>query len=169
MEFRADFPTKDENKWKDTVIAASWAAYQEMRNANQIAEMFKLMPRLKKDIPATGGHDGNGLRFAPKCDDPCFYRKKECDHQWNKVAFDKVGDYFAFPSRWYHHGYYHIKSNKVFYTAQLFAMHLSHTEANLLITCKINRNMIPGHIDESKLRQLTQDLCNNWITTYSIE
>ncbi len=25
---------KDENKWQDTVIAASWAAYQEMRHDN---------------------------------------------------------------------------------------------------------------------------------------
>jgi hypothetical protein len=80
---------KNENKWQDTAIAASWASYQEMRHNNQIPEMFKLMSRLKKDITATVACDRNGLRFAPKCDDPCFYRKKECDQQWNKVALDK--------------------------------------------------------------------------------
>jgi hypothetical protein len=82
---------------------------------------------------------------------------------------DKVRDYVVFPSRWYHHSYYYIESNKVFYKAQLFAMRSSHSEAKLLITRKINRNMIPGHIDESKLRQLTQDLCKNWDTTYSVD
>jgi hypothetical protein len=137
---------KDENKWQDTAIAASWVAYQEMKHNNQIPEMFKLMPRLKKDITATVGCDGNGLRFALKCDVPCFYRKKECDHQWNKGALDKVGNYIVFPSRWYHCGYYRIESDKVFYTAQLFAMRSFHPEANLLITRKINRIMIPGKL-----------------------
>ncbi len=43
---------KDENKWQDTAIVASWVAYQELRCTNQIPEMFKLIPRLKKDITA---------------------------------------------------------------------------------------------------------------------
>jgi hypothetical protein len=51
------------------------------------------MLRLKKDITC----DGHLLRFAPKCDDPWFYRKKECDHQWNKVAVDQIADIFTKP------------------------------------------------------------------------
>ncbi len=73
-----------------------------------------------------------------------------------------------FPSRWYHHGCYNIKSNKVFYTAQLFAMGLSKPEAWQNITRKINGDMIQGHVAESKLRELTKDLHNNWDTTYSV-
>ncbi len=72
-----------------------------------------------------------------------------------------------FLSRWYHHGYYNIKSNKLFYTAQLFAMGSSKPETWQNITRKVNRNMIQGHVAESKLRELTEDLRDNWDTTYS--
>jgi hypothetical protein len=47
----------------------------------------------------------------------------------NRVALDNIGEDVVFPSRWYHHGYYNIKSNKIFYTAQLFAMGSSKPEA----------------------------------------
>jgi hypothetical protein len=57
---------------------------------------------------------------------------------------------------------------KVFYTAQLFVMGSSKPEAWQNITCKDNRNMIHGHVAESKLRDLTEDLCDNWDTTYSV-
>ncbi len=93
---------------------------------------------------------------------------KECDHPMNKVALDNVGDYVVFPSRWYHHGYYNIKSNKIFYTAQLFAMGSCSPEAWQHITRKANRNMIQGHVAESKLRELTEDLHDNWDTTNSV-
>ncbi len=86
----------------------------------------------------------------------------------NKVALDNVGEYVVFPSRWYHHGYYNINFDKVFCTAQLFAMGSSKPEAWQNITCKVNRNMIQGHVAESKLRELTEDLHDNWDTTYSV-
>ncbi len=86
----------------------------------------------------------------------------------NKVALDNVGDYVVFLSRWFQHGYYNIRSNKVFYTAQLFAMGSSKSEAWLNITRKVNENMIQGHLPESKLRELTEDLHDNWDTTYSV-
>jgi hypothetical protein len=86
----------------------------------------------------------------------------------NKVALDNVGDNVVFPSRWYHHGYYNIKSDKEFYTAQLFAMGSSKPEAWQNITCKVNRNMIQGHVAESKLREYTEDLHDNLDTTYSV-
>jgi hypothetical protein len=107
---------------------------------------------------------------VPRCDGECFSSSKEkgCDHPVNKVALDDVGYYVVFPSRWYHHGYYNIKSNKVFYTAQLFTMGSSSPEAWKNITCKVNRNMIQGHVEESKLRELTQDLHDYWDTTYSV-
>ncbi len=86
----------------------------------------------------------------------------------NKVALDNVRECVVFPSRWYHHGYYNIKSDKLFYTAQLFAMGSSKPEAWQNITCKVNRSMIQGHVAESKLRELTEDLRDNWDTTYSV-
>jgi hypothetical protein len=86
----------------------------------------------------------------------------------NKIALDNVGDYVVFLSRWYHHGYYNIKSDKVFYTAQLFAMGSSKPEAFWNITCKVNMNMIQGHVAQSKLRELTEDLHDKWDTTYSV-
>ncbi len=83
------------------------------------------------DISIVTFVDGNGLIFAPRCDGECFTSRKEkkCDHPVNKVLLDNVGEYVVFPSRWYHHGYYNIKSDKVFYTAQLFAMGSSKPEA----------------------------------------
>ncbi len=81
---------------------------------------------------------------------------------------DNVGDYVVFPSRWYHHGYFNIESDKVFYKAQLFTMGSSKPEAWQKITHKVSRNMIQGHVAESKLRKLTEDLHDNWDTTYSV-
>jgi hypothetical protein len=95
-------------------------------------------------------------------------KEKGCDHPVNKVALDNVGDYVVFPPRWYHHGYCNIKSDKVFYTSQLFFMGSSKPEAWQNITRKVNRNMIQGHVAESMLRELTEDLSDNWDTTYSL-
>ncbi len=119
------------------------------------------------DVLLTTLGDGNGLRFAPRCDGECFSssKEKECDHPVNKVTLDNIGDYNVFPSRWYHHGYYNIKFDKVFYTVQLFVMGSSSPETWQNITRKVDRNMIQGHGEELKLRKLTQDLHDNWDTT----
>jgi hypothetical protein len=122
------------------------------------------------DIPIVTFVEGNGLIFAPRCNGECSTSRKEkkCDHPVNKVSLDNVGEYVVFPSRWYHHGYYNIKSDKVFYTAQLLAMGSSKPEAWQNITRKVNRDMIQGHVAESKLKELTEDLRYNWDTTYSV-
>jgi hypothetical protein len=44
----------------------------------------------------------------------------------------------------------------------------SKPEAWQNFTRKVNRNMIQGHVAESKLRELTEDLRDNWDTTYSV-
>jgi hypothetical protein len=36
------------------------------------------------------------------------------------------------------------------------------------VTRKVNQNMIQGRIKESRLTQLTQDIHDNWDTTYSV-
>ncbi len=122
------------------------------------------------NVPIVTFGDGNGLIFAPRCDGECFTSRKEkkCDHPVNKVSLDNIGEYVVFPSRSYRHGYYNIKSDKVFYIAHLFAMGSSKPEAWQNITCKVKRDMIQGHDAESKLRELTEDLCDNWDTTYSV-
>jgi hypothetical protein len=57
---------------------------------------------------------------------------------------------------------------RFFYTAQLFTMGSSKPEAWQNITRKVNANMIQGHVTESELRELTEDLHDNWDTTYSV-
>jgi hypothetical protein len=95
-ESREEVPRrKDEHKWQDAAIAASWSAYVEFRHQNQITEMLTLTLRLKKDLAVAIG-DSNWLRLVPKCEDPCIFREKECDHRWKEVALDKVGDYVLF-------------------------------------------------------------------------
>jgi hypothetical protein len=46
---------------------------------------------------------------------------------------------------------------------------LSKPEAWQNITRKVNANMIQGHVAESQLRALTEDLHDNWDTTYSVD
>ncbi len=113
--------------------------------------------------------DGNVLIFSPRCVGECFNSRKEkgCDHPVNKVALDNVGEYVVFPSRWFYHGYFNIRSDKVFYTAHLFTMGSSKPEAWQNIARKVNKNVIQGHLLESKL-ELIEDLRDSWDTTYSV-
>jgi hypothetical protein len=86
---------------------------------------------LSIDVLITTLGNGNGLIFALRCEAECFISRKEkgCDHPVNKVALDNIGDYVVFLSRWYHHGDYNIKSDRLIYTAQLFPMGSSKPEA----------------------------------------
>jgi hypothetical protein len=74
----------------------------------------------------------------------------------------------VFPSRFYHHGYYRITSNKTYYTAQLFCKATESDKAWQNLTRKVNQDMIPGHIVELRLTPLMQDIHNNWDTKYSV-
>jgi hypothetical protein len=118
--------------------------------------------------------DGNGIMLAPMCrgdgDEKCFTSSnhKQCDHNVTTIELDEVGDFVVFPSRFYHRGYYRIASNKTYYTAQLFCKVLENCEAWPNVTRKVNQNMIQGCIKESRLTQLTQDIRDNWDTTYSV-
>jgi hypothetical protein len=61
-------------------------------------------------------------------------------------------------------------SNPTRYSTQhnFFATGSSKPEAWQNITCKVNMNMIQGHVAQSKLKELTEDLHDNWDTTYSV-
>jgi hypothetical protein len=116
----------------------------------------------------------NGIMLAPMCkgdgDGKCFTssNNKQCDHNVTTVELDEVRDYFVFPSRFYHRGYYKIASNKTYYTAQLFCKVSENRDAWPNVTRKANQNIIQGCVKESRLTQLTQDIRNNWDTMYSV-
>jgi hypothetical protein len=112
--------------------------------------------------------------LAPMCkgdrDDKCFTssNNKHCDHSVTTVKLDEVGDYLVFSSRFYHRGYYRITSNKTYYTAQLFCKATESFKVWQNVTSKVNQNLIPGCIIELRLTPLTQDIHDNWDTTYSV-
>ena len=112
--------------------------------------------------------DGNGIMFAPRCkadiDSNCFTSSNDkiCEHEVNAVVLDMVGDFVVFPSRFYHRGYYWIASNMTYYTAQLFCKISDNAEAWQNVTRKVKQITIQW------LAQLTQDICHNWDTTYSV-
>jgi hypothetical protein len=112
--------------------------------------------------------------LAPMCnsdgDEKCFTSSsnKHFDHNVTTIKLDEVGDYLLFPSRFYHRGYYRITSNKTHYTAQLLFKATESFKARQNVTRKVNQNMIPGRIIELRLTPLTQDIRNNWDTTYSV-
>jgi hypothetical protein len=103
-------------------------------------------------------------------DTKCFTstNQKICEHKVNAVKLDTVGDFVVFPSRFYHCGYYRIASNMTNYTAQLFCKISDKPEAWQNVTRTVNKNIIQGRLQESWLTQLTQDICYNLDTTYSV-
>ena len=116
--------------------------------------------------PWTRDRDNNGLFFAPNCDDLCFLREVGCNHNHHQVSLNHVGKYVAFPSMWYHHGYFSAKRRKTVIQAQLFAMHTSNPTAQR--STRLGTKMdtfIEGRMD--RLDELTKDLAGNWNTTYS--
>jgi hypothetical protein len=72
--------------------------------------------------------DDNGLVFSKQCPPlndgvkRCFntFKKKTCFHPTEMVSLNDVGQYMIFPARWWHRGYFNIRSNTTYYTAQLF-------------------------------------------------
>jgi hypothetical protein len=103
-------------------------------------------------------------------DEKCFTSSndKHCDHNATTIKLDEVGDYLVFPSRFYHRGYYKITSNKTYYTAQLFCKATESFKMWQNVTRKVNQDMIPGRIIELRLTTFTQDIRDNWDTTYSV-
>jgi hypothetical protein len=118
--------------------------------------------------------DGNGIMYAAMCkadvNSKCFTSTNEkiCEHKVNVVKLNTVGDFVVFPSRFFHRGYYTIASNMTYYTAQLFCKISDNPEAWQNVTRKVNQITMPGRVQESWLTLLTQDICNNWDTTYSV-
>ncbi len=115
-------------------------------------------------------HDGNGVMFAPHCqsdrDVICFNTNKEkiCNHIIRDVMLNDVGEYVVFPARWFHRGYFDIKSDNIYYTAQLFSTPSKKPDAWQNITRKENQNLKQGKIADSEnvLNNLTDDIKQQW-------
>jgi len=174
--------TSDESVEKTTTImkgniAASWATYRTMRQEGKIGNIpLKLIPMRKEDQLIKYGDD-NGLFFAPLCqpandnDVKCFdtWRNKRCNHKVDKVALNKLGEYVVFPSRWWHRGFYEIRSQKEYYTAQLFCTAAEDPDSWTSQTRKQNRNMTIGRLPQNEmLFDVVKDIQQNWDTTYSV-
>ena len=156
-------------------IAASWATYRRMRKEGVISDVpLKLTPMRKEDQLVKYG-DENGLIFAPTCHpsnngiEKCFdsCRNKLCSHKTDNVPLNHVGQYVIFPSRWWHRGYYEIRSEKMYYTAQLFCVAAQDPESWCNQTRKQNRNMKIGRIPEMQMHDVSRDITQNWDETYS--
>ncbi len=55
-----------------------------------------------------------------------------------------------------------------YYTAQLFCKISDNPKVWQNVTRKVNQITMQGCVEESWLAQLTQDMCDNWDTTYSV-
>jgi hypothetical protein len=70
---------------------------------------------------------GNGITFAPKCSDECFYgnkfrtkEDKNCDHPWVNKTLNGTGEYILFLLTYNHRGYYDDALTKMTLTLQCF-------------------------------------------------
>ena len=86
------------------------------------------------------------------------------------MGLNNVGEYVAFPSRWYHRGEFSVKSKKTTIQAQLFAVHSDDPKKDRLTRhytkMKLD-NYITGKVDRTTLDDLTKDLVGKWKTLYS--
>jgi hypothetical protein len=119
--------------------------------------------------------DDNGLVFSPHYPPlnngvkRCFntFMKKTCFHQTKRVSLKNVGQYVIFPARWWHRGYFQIRLNTTYYTAQLFCTAARDIESWPNQTRLENKMMKIDELPFEHVRDVSVDLQNNWETTYS--
>ncbi len=123
-----------------------------------------------------GKNNNNGLLFAPTCI-TCFNKnkylstsKKKCVHQWDNECLNSTVEYVLFPLGMFHRGYYNDKSNTIFIQEQLFCAPTMYSDVQRLprfIMKGEGNDITRGHLDESTLVELRDDLINNWDIHYS--
>ena len=119
--------------------------------------------------------DDNGLYFAQSCHPSnnrakkCFdaAHNKICYHNEKQVSLNQLGQYVIFPSRWWHRGYYNIKSEFEYYTAQLFCTGAQDSESWAGHTRAKNNKMKQGRLHTQDVLSVSQDIDENWDTTYA--
>jgi len=117
--------------------------------------------------------DDNGIVFSSECPpandgaNKCFNasREKICQHRTQTVSLNLVGQYMLFPARWWHHGYFNIRTDSTYYTAQLFCTPSIDMGANQ--TRQKNKEMTVNQLDFEDVNDVSNDVMNNWDTTYS--
>ena len=119
--------------------------------------------------------DDNGIVFSKQClplNDgvkKCFntFKKKTCFHPTEMVSLNHVGQYVIFPARWWHRGYFHIRSNTTYYTAQLFCTAARDIDSWSNQTRSENNEMKINQLPFQDVCDVAHDIQNNWDTTYS--
>ena len=131
--------------------------------------MFKTKPvkESKRANEEVDDANENGLNFAPLCNNFCFTKKRECDHDKKNVQINNVGKYVQFPSKWYHQGYFNDVLGKVVVQAQLFARTSIALEAALSIRTPFKDQIIEGRLSVEIVTPLCNDILVNWDMTYS--
>jgi hypothetical protein len=114
--------------------------------------------------------NGTELNFALKCGHFCFTRNTVCDHIKNNVHLNNVGNYVVFPSKCFHQGYFNSELDMIYVTAQLFA------RPTISIACdQLTRshtkdlNLIQSNLHDDTVAALSNDILQNWNTTYSLD
>jgi hypothetical protein len=119
--------------------------------------------------------DDNGIVFSKLCPPlndgvkKCFntFKKKTCFHETDMVSLNHVGQYVIFPARWWHRGYFQIRSNTTYYTAQLFCTAARAIDSWPNQTRSENKDMKIDQLPFQDVRDVSHDIQNNWETTYS--
>ena len=119
--------------------------------------------------------DDNRIVFSKQCPllndsvKKCFntFKKKTCFHPTEMVTLNHVGQYVIFPSRWWHRGYFQIRSNTTYYTAQLFCTAARAIDSWPNQTRSENKEMKIKRLPFEDVRDISHDVQNNWETTYS--
>jgi hypothetical protein len=120
-------------------------------------------------------NDDNGLIFANHCNPTnncvkrCFNtcKEKTCSHDVDKESLNRIGQYVIFPARWWHRGYFAIRSERVYYTAQLFCTAAQDITSWQIQTRRENTKMKIDKLPFKQVRAVSNDIQNNWDTTYS--
>jgi hypothetical protein len=117
-----------------------------------------------------------GICFGPNCVERCFIdniyctdEDKRCDHEWSYVDI-KLGDYIAFPSSFFHRGYFEKESTKTVVTAQLFASSngsSSNQPVQYLSSTNTMNYTVIGELAYD-FSSLSKDVFEDWESSYPI-
>jgi hypothetical protein len=99
----------------------------------------------------------------------CFntFKIKTCFHPTEMISLNEVGQYVIFPARWWHRGYFNIRSNRTYYTAQLFCTAARDIESWPNQTRSENNEVKIDALPFQHVCDVSKDIQNNWDTTYS--
>jgi hypothetical protein len=82
------------------IVMGQWENLLEYCDSNLVL-VFKTKPVKESKCANEEVVDANEneLNFKPLCNNFCFTKKKECDHEKKNVQINNVGKYVQFPSK----------------------------------------------------------------------